>query len=140
MPSYFNSGLRLKLVTLVVIGIVSAFTVFGIFQVQIQKQRITDEMRRSGQERVEMISEAVANLLVGYDYSNMESLAERIVQQPDVLIRRSASGRIRVRRIRRSVSRSHTWLSAEAPPATRNVPSSVCPKLSSVEAGPAPSE
>jgi hypothetical protein len=45
MAKYFNSGLRLKLVALVVIGIVSAFTVFGVFQVQTQKQRIAEEMR-----------------------------------------------------------------------------------------------
>ena len=116
MSSYFNSGLRLKLVTLVVIGIVSAFTVFGIFQVQIQKQRITDEMRRSGQERVEMISEAVANLLVGYDYSNMESLAERIVQQPDVqhLIIRNREAKVMVSRNKPSVP-DQTTLSFAAP-------------------------
>ena len=100
MPNYFSSGLRLKLVALVVTGIVSAFTVFGIVQVQIQKQRSTDEMRRSGQERVTMIAEAVANLLVGYDYSNMESLAERIVQQPDVqhLIVRNRDAKVMVSR------------------------------------------
>lgn len=116
MSSYFNSGLRLKLVTLVVIGIVSGFTVFGIFQVQIQKQRITDEMRRSGQERVEMVSEAVANLLVGYDYSNMESLAERIVQQPDVqhLIIRNRETKVMVSRNKPSVP-DQTTLSFTAP-------------------------
>jgi len=32
-----------------------------------------------------LIAEAVANMLVGYDYTNMESLAERIIRQPDVL-------------------------------------------------------
>ena len=116
MSNYFNSGLRLKLVALVVIGIVTAFTVFGIFQVQAQKQRITDEMRRSGQERVGMIAEAVSNLLVGYDYSNMESLAERIVQQQDVqhLIIRNREDKVMVARNKPSPP-DQTTLSFTAP-------------------------
>jgi len=116
MSSYIKSGLRLKLVALVVIGIVSAFTVFGIFQVQTQKQRIADEMRRAGQERVSMISEAVANLLVGYDYSNMESLAERIVQQQDVqhLIIRNREDKVMVARNKPSLP-DQTTLSFSAP-------------------------
>ncbi len=116
MSNYFKSGLRLKLVALVVTGIVSAFTIFGIFQVQVQKQRISDEMRRSGQERVSMISEAVANLLVGYDYSNMESLAERIVQQQDVqnLIIRNRDDKVMVARNKPSLP-DQTSLSFTAP-------------------------
>ena len=100
MLNYFNSGLRVKLVLLVVAGIVSAFTVIGAFRVHVEKQQITEEMRRSGQERVEMIAEAVANLLVGYDYSNMESLTERIVQQQDVqhVIIRNSEGKVMVSR------------------------------------------
>ena len=41
------------------------------------------------------------------------------------VMRASGSGRSRVRRINLSDSRSHTWLSAEAPPATSAVPTSV---------------
>lgn len=116
MSTYIKSGLRLKLVAMVVIGIVTAFTIFGIFQVQTQKQRIADEMRRAGQERVSMISEAVANLLVGYDYSNMESLAERIVQQQDVqhLIIRNREDKVMVARNKPSLP-DQTTLSFSAP-------------------------
>jgi len=116
MSNYFNSGLRLKLVALVVIGIVSASTLFGIYQVQTLKQRLSDEMRRAGQERVSMISEAVANLLVGYDYSNMESLTERIVQQPDVqhMIIRNREDKVMVARNKPSVP-DLTTLSFSAP-------------------------
>lgn len=116
MSNYFNSGLRLKLVALVVTGIVIAFTIFGIFQVQVQKQRISEEMRRSGQERVSMIAEAVANLLIGYDYSNMESLAERIVQQQDVqnLIIRNRDDKVMVARNKPSLP-DQTSLSFSAP-------------------------
>ena len=116
MTGFFHSGLRLKLVTLVVSGIVIAFTVFGLFQVQAQKQRISDEMRRSGQERVSMIAEAVANLLIGYDYSNMESLTERIVQQQDVqhLIIRNRESKVMVSRNKPSLP-DQTTLSFAAP-------------------------
>jgi diguanylate cyclase (GGDEF)-like protein len=100
MLNYFSSGLRLKLVLLVVAGIVSAFTIIGAFRVHVEKQQITEEMRRSGQERVEMIAEAVTNLLVGYDYSNMESLTDRFVQQQDVqhVIIRNNAGKVMVSR------------------------------------------
>ncbi len=98
------------------IGIVIAFTVIGLFQVQAQKQRISDEMRRSGQERVSMIAEAVANLLIGYDYSNMESLTERIVQQQDVqhLIIRNRESKVMVSRNKPSLP-DQTTLSFSAP-------------------------
>ena len=100
MLNYFRSGLRLKLILLVILGIVFAFTIIGAYQVHVEKNKITEEMRHSGQERAEMIAEAVANLLVGYDYSNMESLAERIVQQDDVLhlIIRNRDGKVMVSR------------------------------------------
>lgn len=116
MLKYFTSGLRLKLVLLTVAGVVAAFTVLGGFRVIAEKQRITDEMKRSGQERVTMISEAVANLLVGYDYSNMESLAERMVQQQDVqhIIIRDRQNKVMVSRNRPSLP-DQTTLSFEAP-------------------------
>jgi diguanylate cyclase (GGDEF)-like protein len=116
MFSYFTSGLRLKLVLLTVAGIVTAFTVIGGFRVVAEKQRITDEMKRSGQEHVGLIAEAVANLLVGYDYSNMESLAERMVQQRDVqhLIIRDRQNKVMVSRNRPSLPDQAT-LSFEAP-------------------------
>jgi diguanylate cyclase (GGDEF)-like protein/PAS domain S-box-containing protein len=41
-------------------------------------------MNRSGEERVTLIAESLANLIVAYDYSNIESLAERIVKLQDV--------------------------------------------------------
>ena len=116
MFNYFTSGLRLKLVLLTIAGVVTAFTVIGGFRVVAEKQRITEEMRRSGQEHVELIAEAVANLLVGYDYSNMESLAERMVQQQDVqhLIIRDRNNKVMVSRNRPSLPDQAT-LSFEAP-------------------------
>lgn len=72
-------GLRAKLVILVIAGITTGFTVVGAIRIYTEKQRITEDIRREAGERAALIAEAVTNLLVGYDYSNMESLAERIV-------------------------------------------------------------
>ena len=105
MPSYFNSGLRLKLVLLVIVGVVTAFTIIGAFRVYAEKQRITEDMKRTGQERAAMVAEAVTNLLIGYDYTNMESLAERIVQQQDVqhIIIRNKEDKVMVSRNKASL-------------------------------------
>jgi len=99
-PHYF--GLRAKLVALVVTGIVVAFSIIGGFRIYQEKQRITAEIQRSGQERAALISEAVANLIIGYDYSNLESLAERIVKQQDVqqIVVRNNRGKAMVSRNR----------------------------------------
>lgn len=91
-------GLRFKLVIIVVIGIATAFTLVGGVRVYAERQRIVDEMRQSGQERAELLAEAVANLLIAYDYSNMESLAERVVEQQDVqqVVIRNQQGKVMV--------------------------------------------
>lgn len=116
MLSGFNSGLRFKLVLVVVIGVVCAFTAIGAYRVTTERQQIVTDMQRSGQERVTMIAEAVTNLLVGYDYTNMESLAERIVQQPDVqhVIIRNREGKVMVSRNRPSLP-DQVSLAFEAP-------------------------
>jgi len=116
MLSHIRSGLRLKLVVLTVAGVVTAFTLIGGFRVVAEKQRVTAEMKRSGHERVSMIAEAIANLLVGYDYSNMESLAERIVQQRDVqhVIVRNRDDKVMVSRNKPSLP-DQASLSFEAP-------------------------
>ena len=97
-PRHF--GLRAKLVALVVTGIVVAFSIIGGFRIYQEKQRIATEIQRSGQERAALISEAVANLIIGYDYSNLESLAERIVKQQDVqqIVIRNREGKAMVTR------------------------------------------
>lgn len=109
-------GLRAKLVMLVIAGIVTAFSIIGGFRVYAGKHNIMDEMMRSGQERTGLIAEAVANMLIGYDYSNMESLAERITQQPDVrqVTIRNRDGKIMVTRARPSMS-DGTGLNFESP-------------------------
>lgn len=79
-----NFNLREKLLVVVIIGLLIAFSVFGAFRIYQAKASFTEEMNRSGQERVTLIAESLANLIVAYDYSNIESVAERIVKLQDV--------------------------------------------------------
>ena len=81
----FRFGLGSKLVVIVVTGIVIGFTLIGASRLTMAKSRITGEISRAGQERVTLVAESVANLIIGYDYSNMESLAERIARQWRIL-------------------------------------------------------
>ena len=85
---------------LVIIGTAIAVTAIGAVRVHEDKLRIVEDMRRSGEERVTTTAEALVNLLVGFDYTNMESLAERLVQQQDVrhVVIRNKTGKIMVTR------------------------------------------
>ena len=78
-------GLRAKLILFVVIGIVVASTAIGLVRVWQEKQKITGFIEDSGRERVLMLSVAVSNLIVGYDYGNMESIVDKLIDEPDVL-------------------------------------------------------
>jgi diguanylate cyclase (GGDEF)-like protein/PAS domain S-box-containing protein len=79
-----NFNLREKLLVILLIGLFIAFSIFGAFRIWQAKTRVTEEMDRSGQERVALIAESLANLIKAYDYSNIESVAERIVKLQDV--------------------------------------------------------
>ncbi len=87
-------------------GIVIGFSVLGAVYVYLEKNRIMGEMQRAGQERVSLLAEAIANPLIGYDYTNMESLAERIVRQQDVyrLNIRNREGKVMVARNMANIS------------------------------------
>ncbi len=79
-----NLNLRGKLLFVVTIGLLIGFSFFGAFRIYEAKQSITAEMERSSKERVTLLAESLANLIVAYDYGNIESLAERIVELQDV--------------------------------------------------------
>lgn len=99
-------GLSAKLVLLVIIGIMTAFSVIGMFRVYAEKQRTMADMMQTGQERATLVAEAVANMLIGYDYSDMESLAERITKLPEVqqIIIRDRLGKMMVMRVDHNVT------------------------------------
>lgn len=77
-------NLREKLLLFVTLGLILAFTVIGSFRLYQAKLSFTEDMNRSGEERTTLIAESLTNLIVAYDYSNIESLAERIVKLQDV--------------------------------------------------------
>ncbi|MHB1291561.1 MAG: methyl-accepting chemotaxis protein, partial [Sulfuricella sp.] len=117
MRKYFNLGLREKLVIIVVAGIVTGFVLLGAFRLYVAKQSIAEEIDRSGRERIALIAEALSNLIVGYDYSNMESLAERIVKLQDVqqITIRNLAGKIMVTRNSGDFNQAVKELRYEAP-------------------------
>ncbi len=79
-----NLNLRAKLLAVVILGLLLSFSILGSLRIYQAKVKITEEINRSGQERVSLIAESVANMIVAYDYSNLESVAERIVTLQDV--------------------------------------------------------
>ena len=100
MYKYLSSHLQLKLVAVVMLGVAVAFSVIGWQRIAAAKSDQMEDLRRSGQERVSLVAAASANLLIGYDYSNMEALAERVLSQRDVqqVLIKNAAGKVMVRR------------------------------------------
>lgn len=80
----FNLNLRGKLLVVVITGLLTAFSVFGAWRIYQAKTSFAEEIDRSGQERVTLIAESLAHMIVAYDYSNIEAVAERIVKLQDV--------------------------------------------------------
>ena len=80
----FNLNLRGKLIVIVVIGVILIFSTIGFFRIYMEKNILAEQINRSGKERVLLIAESVANMIVAYDYGNIESVAERIVKLRDV--------------------------------------------------------
>jgi diguanylate cyclase (GGDEF)-like protein len=97
-------GLRPKLILFVVIGIVVASTAIGLVRVWQEKQKVTAFIEESGRERVLMLSVAVANLIIAYDYGNMESIADKLMVESDVLwvVIRNAEGKTLTERAKRA--------------------------------------
>jgi diguanylate cyclase (GGDEF)-like protein/PAS domain S-box-containing protein len=81
---HFNLNVREKLLTVVVLGFLIAFSLVGIYRISQAKLSLYAEMNHSGQERALLIAESVSNLIAAYDYSNIESLAQRILKFQDV--------------------------------------------------------
>lgn len=77
-------NLRTKLLLVILIGLLAGFSVVASFRIQRDKSKITEEINRSGNERVSLMAEALSNPLAAEDYSDAESLAERVVNMQDV--------------------------------------------------------
>jgi len=105
MPKLNTSlGLRGKLIVFVVIGIIIASTATGLVRVWQEKQKITALIEDSGRERALMLSVAVSNLIMGYDYGNMESIVDKLIAQPNVLsvVIHNAEGKVLAQRAKAS--------------------------------------
>lgn len=74
-----------KLLIVVILGLIVSFSVLAVIRIDFAKQSFAEEITRSGQDQGALLAESLANLIVAYDYSNMESLAERVVKMEDVL-------------------------------------------------------
>jgi two-component system CheB/CheR fusion protein len=83
MPQ-INLNLREKLLLVVFSGLLIAFSIVGAFRIYQAKQSLTEELYNSGHDRVTLVAESLSNLIMAYDYSNIESLADRIIQLHDV--------------------------------------------------------
>jgi diguanylate cyclase (GGDEF)-like protein/PAS domain S-box-containing protein len=106
-----------KLLFVVLLGVLVAFTLFGVFRIYQAKSSFVEEMNRSGQERAVLIAEALANLIVAYDYSNMESIADRIVKLQDVerISIKNRTGRVMVNRYSSEIDQNEKGLVFTAP-------------------------
>ncbi len=110
-------GLRAKLILVVVIGLLVGVSTLGFFKLQQDRQSIYQAANSSGQERIALIAKALSNLLAGYDYTNMESLASSIVAAPDVLILRitNRNGKVAVERTNKNLGQDGRSMSFTAP-------------------------
>ena len=77
-------NLRWKIFIVVTIGLLFAYGTIGAIRIYQVKSSFYAQIDRSGQERASLIADAVANMIVGYDYSNLESVANRIVNFQDI--------------------------------------------------------
>ena len=110
-------GLRAKLILVVVIGLLTGVSILGFLRLQQDRQNIYRAADSSGQERVVLIAKSLSNLLAGYDYTNMESLADSIVASSDVLLLRitNRNGKVVVERMDKNVGKKGQSLAFTAP-------------------------
>ena len=110
-------GLRAKLMLVVVIGLLLGVSILGFFKLKQDSQHIYHAAHNSGQERIALIAKSTSHLLAGYDYTNMEALADSIVATPDVLILRitNQDNRVIIERTNRNLYPGSQSLSFSAP-------------------------
>ena len=77
-------NLRGKLFAVIFIGLLIVSSIVGAVRIYQADANFTKDMNRSGQERAALIAESLTNLIIAYDYSNIESIAERLVKLQDV--------------------------------------------------------
>jgi diguanylate cyclase (GGDEF)-like protein/PAS domain S-box-containing protein len=79
-----NLNLRGKLISIVFLGLLIIFLSLAVFRIQVSIKNIIEENNHLGNERASLIAESLSNLVVAFDYGNIDSLCERIVKLQDV--------------------------------------------------------
>lgn len=88
-------GLGFKLVGYVAMGVVLTSTAIGIGRVHAERANLSELLRQSGQGIANTAAAGASSLLAGYDYGNLEILADNVARQAGVVhvVIRNAAGR-----------------------------------------------
>ena len=110
-------NLRGKLSTIVILAILLIFSFLGYYRIQEAMGTRIEQLNRSGEERAALIADSVANLMVAFDYGNIESLADRIVKLQDVnkIHILNKDGKIMVQREGENISTEYKDIGFSAP-------------------------
>ena len=89
-------GLSFKLIGYVVAGVLMTSAAIGVVRVQNERGPLSDLIGKAGQSVANATASGAASLIAGYDYGNLEILADNISQQANVIrvIIRNQGGRI----------------------------------------------
>ena len=112
-----NLKLREKLLIVFICGTLILFTLAVAYRIHDAKINFSEGMDQSGSERVTLIAESLASLILIYDYSNLEVIAERIVKLQDIQTIRimNKKGRLMVSRSNEKIASKEKGLTFTAP-------------------------
>ena len=112
-----NLKLREKLLIVFICGTLILFTLAVAYRIHNAKINFSEVMDQSGSERVTLIAESLASLILIYDYSNLEVIAERIVKLQDIQTIRimNKKGRLMVSRSSEKIASKEKGLTFTAP-------------------------
>ena len=112
-----NLKLREKLLIVFICGTLILFTLAVAYRIHNAKINFSEVMDQSGSERVTLIAESLASLILIYDYSNLEVIAERIVKLQDIQTIRimNKKGRLMVSRSNEKIASKGKGLTFTAP-------------------------
>jgi hypothetical protein len=110
-------GLSTKLIGYVMAGVLITSAGIGVVRVQNERGPLGEMIDKAGQSVANATASGAASLVAGYDYGNLEILAQNVAQQNNVIrvVIRNQSGRAMARPARRT--RAATGISnASIPP------------------------
>ena len=89
-------GLSVKLMGYVMAGVLITSAVIGVVRVQNERGPLSDLIDKAGQSVANATASGAASLIAGYDYGNLEILADNVSRQANVIrvMIRNQSGRV----------------------------------------------